>query len=82
MPPIGFWGITIVLWMVGLAMLGVGVWRTAVLPKGIGGLLALGAFAFFIYQGPGGLIPALPPIAFLVAGLCFVLAFPVVGMQL
>lgn len=80
--PLDFVGLLVVLWMIGMIMLGIACWRTGVLPKWVGGLIALGAFAFFLYQGPGGIIPALPPIAYQVAGLCFLLAFPVVGMKL
>lgn len=80
--PLDFTGLLVLLWMIGMIMLGIASWRTGVLPKWAGGLIALGAFAFFLYQGPGGVIPALPPIAYQVAGLCFLLAFPVVGMRL
>jgi hypothetical protein len=80
-PPIVV-GIIIVFWMLGLVMLGVGVWRSGVLPRWAGALLALGSIAFFLYQGPGGIIPALPPIAYQVAAICFLLAFPVVGWRL
>ena len=80
--PLDIIGLTILLWMIGMIMLGIISWRTGVLPKRIGGLIALGAFAFFIYQGPGGVIQALPPVAYQVAGLCFLFAFPVVGMKL
>lgn len=80
--PLDFIGLTVLLWMIGMIMLGISSWRTGVLPKWVSGLIALGAFAFFIYQGPGGIIQALPPIAYQVAGLCFLLAFPVVGMKL
>ena len=80
--PLDFIGLLVLLWMIGLIMLGIASWRTGVLPKWVGGLIALGAFAFFLYQGPGGVIQALPPIAYQVAGLCFLLAFPMVGMKL
>lgn len=80
--PLDLIGLAVVLWMIGMIMLGIASWRTGVLPKWVAGLIALGAFAFFIYQGPGGIIQALPPIAYQVAGLCFLLAFPVVGMKL
>ncbi len=75
-------GLTVLLWMIGMIMLGIAGWRTGVLPRWVGGLIALGSFAFFLYQGPGGIIQALPPIAYQVAGLCFLLAFPVVGLKL
>ena len=80
--PIGIWEFTVLLWMIGLVILGIGIWRTGVLPKWVGGLLALAGLAFFAYQGPGGLVPAIPPIAYQVTGLCFLLAFPVVGWRL
>ncbi len=80
--PLDIIGITILLWMIGMIMLGIASWRTGVLPKWVAGLIALGAFAFFLYQGPGGVIPALPPIAYQVAAICYLLAFPVVGMKL
>ena len=80
--PLDLFGLTILLWMVGLIMLGIAAWRAGVLPRWVGGLIALGAFAFFLYQGPGGIVQALPPIAYHIAGLCFLLAFPMVGMQL
>jgi hypothetical protein len=80
--PLDFIGLLVLLWMIGMIMLGIASWRTGVLPKWVGGLIALGAFAFFLYQGPGGVIEALPPIAYQVAGLCFLLSFPVVGMKL
>lgn len=80
--PLDLLGLTILLWIIGMIMLGVAGWRTDVLPKWVGGLIGLGAFAFFLYQGPGGIVPALPLIAYAVAALCFMLAFPVVGMRL
>lgn len=80
--PLDLIGLTILLWIIGMIMLGIASWRTGVLPKWVSGLIALGPFTFFIYQGPGGIIQALPPIAYQVAGLCFLLAFPVVGMNL
>lgn len=80
--PLDFIGLTILLWMIGMIMLGIAVWRTGILPKWVGALIALGAFSFFMYQGPGAIIPALPPIAYLVAGICYLLAFPVVGLIL
>ena len=63
-------------------MLGIACWRSGVLPKWASALIALGPLAFFIYQGPGALIPSLPPIAYQAAAVCFLLAFPVVGMKL
>ena len=80
--PLDIIGLTVLLWMIGMIMLGIASWRTGVLPTWVSGLIALGTFAFFLYQGPGGVIEALPPIAYQVAGLCFLLAFPVVGMKL
>ena len=80
--PLDFIGLTVLLWMIGMIMLGIASWRTGVLPRWVGGLIALGTFAFFLYQGPGGVIQALPPIAYQVAGLCFLRAFPVVGLKL
>lgn len=69
--------------MIGLVMLGIGVWRTTVLPKWGGALLVLGAIAFFLYQGPGGaVVSVLPLIGNLTAGVCFLLAFPVAGLRL
>ena len=81
-PPIYFWAITVILWMIGLVLLGIGVWRTGVLPRWVGGLLVLSGLAFFAYQGPGGIVPAIPPIALQVANVCFLLAFPMVGLRL
>lgn len=80
--PLDIIGLTVLLWMIGMIMLGIAGWRTGALPKWVGSLITLGAFAFFLYQGPGGVIQALPPIAYQVAGLCFLLAFPVVGLKL
>ena len=79
--PLDF-GLLVLLWMIGMIMLGIASWRTGVLPKWVGGLIALGTFAFFLYQGPDGVIQVLPPIAYQVVGLCFLLAFPVAGMKL
>jgi hypothetical protein len=75
-------GITVVLWMLGLTMLGLGIWRSGVLPRWVGGILALGALSFFLYQGPGGIVREIPPLAYVAAGICFLLAFPVVGLRL
>jgi len=80
--PLDFIGLLILLWIIGMVMLGIACWRTGVLPKWVSGLIAFGPLAFFIYQGPGAVIPALPPIAYLVAAVCFLLAFPVVGTEL
>lgn len=80
--PLDFIGLAILLWMIAMIMLGIASWRTGILPKWVGALIALGAFSFFVYQGPGGIIPALPPVAYLVAGICYILAFPVVGLKL
>jgi len=80
--PLDFIGLLILLWIIGMMMLGIACWRTGVLPKWASALIALGPLAFFIYQGPGALIPSLPPIAYQVAAVCFLLAFPVVGMKL
>lgn len=81
-PPIYFWAITVVLWMIGLIQLGIGVWRTGVLPKWVGALLQGASLGVFLAQGPTGLVPAIPPIAFQVTNICFLLAFPMVGMKL
>lgn len=80
--PLDFIGLLILLWMIGMIMLGVASWRTGVLPRWVSALIALGPLAFFIYQGPGAIIPSLPPIAYQAAAVCFLLAFPVVGMKL
>ena len=80
--PLDFIGLLILLWIIGMMMLGIACWRTGVLPRWVSGLIALGPFAFFIYQGPGAIIPALPQLAYQVAAVCFLLAFPVVGMKL
>lgn len=48
--PLDLIGLTVLLWMIGMIMLGIASWRTGVLPKWAGGLITLGAFAFFIYQ--------------------------------
>lgn len=80
--PLDFVGLLILLWIIGMMILGIACWRTDVLPKWVSGLIALGPLAFFIYQGPGAIIPALPPIAYLVASVCFLLAFPVMGSKL
>lgn len=80
--PADFIGLLIVLWMVGMIVLGIASWRTRVLPGWVGGLIALGALTFFLYQGPGAVIDVLPLIAYQIAAVCFLLAFPVVGWRL
>lgn len=80
--PLDLIGLLILLWIIGMIMLGVACWRTGVLPKWASGLIILGPFAFFIYQGPGAIFPALPSIAYQVAAVCLLLAFPVAGMKL
>lgn len=81
-PPLFFWAVTVLLWMIALIQLGIGVWRTGVLPKWVGALLAGAAVAFFLAQGPTGSDPIIAPIGLAVTNLCFLLAFPMVGMKL
>jgi hypothetical protein len=81
--PVYVWALSVLLWMVALALLGIGIWRTDILPRWTGALLVVGTLGFFLYQGPGGLLsPVVPLIGNGVAALCFLLAFPVVGLRL
>lgn len=81
--PVYVWALSVMLWMAALVMLGVGIWRTGVLPRWTGALLVIGTLGFFLFQGPGGLLsPVVPLIGNGVAALCFLLAFPVVGLRL
>lgn len=80
--PLDIIGLTVLLWMIGLIMLGIASWRTGVLPKWVSSLIVLGPFAYFLYQGPGGIVPAIPPVMYVIAAVSFLLAFPVVGLRL
>jgi hypothetical protein len=81
--PVYIWSLSVLLWMIGLVMLGIGVWRSAVLPRWVGALLVVGTLAFFMWQGPGGAVSSvIPLIGFPLGALCFLLAFPVVGWTL
>ena len=51
------------LWLVGLAVVGVAVERAGVLPRGAGALLAVAAVAFAAFEGP--FVPVLGPLSVL-----------------
>jgi hypothetical protein len=81
MGPIGFYALTVLLWMIEMVMLGIGFWRTGLLPKWASVALALAGPAYFAFQGPPT-TPTIPLIAYQLAGLCFLLAFPLIGWRL
>lgn len=81
--PVYMWAITVLLWMIGLLLIGIGYLRSSSLPRWVGALLILGTFFFFMNQGPGGAISSFVPLVSLpLAAICFLIAFPAVGLKL
>ena len=69
-PLLGSWPVRVLgglalLWLVGLTLLGVALWRTRVVPRAAAGLLAVGAVGFGAFEGP--FVPVL--------GVLFVIVF-------
>lgn len=82
MPPITWWGITVLLWMVGLVILGVGVIESKHLPRWIGVLLVVATLGYFIGQGPGGYASlALVPIGYTVSAVAFLAVAPALALH-
>ena len=81
MPPIGFFGLTVLFWMVGLLILGVGILRTGVFSRLTGIMLIIGTIAFFLYQGPGNRIFAyMRPTGYTLAVISYVIAMIPIGL--
>lgn len=77
MPPIGFFGLTVLLWMIGMLLLGVGVMRTGVFPHFTGFFLIATPIAFFLYQGPG----IVRPVTYVASAVCLTIAMLPIGLQ-
>ncbi|WP_420643749.1 hypothetical protein [Candidatus Leptofilum sp.] len=70
---------TVLLWVIGVFILAVVVWQTAVLPKWVSLIAIVGTVAYAVSENVPGTIGG---IITLITGICFALFFSLVGLRL